>query len=382
MIEQIIKKIKLCLPKKYKQLNVHEPIFKEKDITYLKNCIDSSYVSTEGKYIDKFTENLKKITNSRNILLTSSGTSALFLSLKTIDVDTCEVLIPSMTFVATPNSVMHANGIPHFIDSSKNSLNINAFELEEYLKKITVIRKNKCINNSTGRVIKAIIVVHAYGEPADIIKISRVAKKYNIEVLEDGAGALGTYQNSKHIGLHSRFAIISFNGNKIITTGMGGAILFKQKKDYDSVKHLISTARLKHNWKVEHNMVGYNLRMANINAALGYGQLKRIQKTLREKKILYNKYKNIFKNNKYCFLHKYDEKNKPNHWVTNLYLKNEYKKFHQQLIQSLHNENIIVRELWKPQHMNNMYKCMPKSTMANAINHWKTGISLPSSYYK
>jgi len=129
-------------------------------------------------------------------------------------------------------------------------------------------------------------------------------------------------------------------------------------------------------------MVGYNLRMANINAALGYGQLKRIQKTLREKKILYNKYKNIFKNNKYCFLHKYDEKNKPNHWVTNLYLKNEYKKFHQQLIQSLHNENIIVRELWKPQHMNNMYKGMPKSTMGNAINHWKTGISLPSSYYK
>ena len=179
MIEQIIKKIKFCLPKKYKQLNVHEPIFEKKDINYIKDCLDSSYVSTEGKYINRFVASLKKITNSKNILLTCSGTSALFLSLKTIDVDGCEVLMPSMTFVATPNSVIYANGIPHFIDSSKNSLNISAFELEEYLKKIATIKKNKCINNATGRVIKSIIIVHAYGVPADITEISKVAKKYN-----------------------------------------------------------------------------------------------------------------------------------------------------------------------------------------------------------
>ena len=382
MIDDIINKIKSCLPANYKQLHIHEPSFEKKDADKVKKCIESTFVSTKGKYIDSFTKRLVKITGCKNILLTSSGTSALFLSLKTIDVDCCEVLVPSMTFVATANSVVDAFGIPNFIDSSEKSLNICPIKLEKYLKEIAIYKNKVCINKVTGRIIKALIVVHAYGEPADMITITNLTKKYNIQIVEDSAGALGSYAHGKHVGLRSRFSIFSFNGNKIITTGMGGAILFKNKNDYESIKHLIGTARISHDWKVEHDRSGYNLRMANINAALGDGQIMRIKNTLKNKNILYKKYKNAFHDNEYCFLHEYNDMTQPNHWITNLYLKNKYKRYHQILIKALHKENIMVRELWKPQHMNKMYRNMPRSSIVNALKHWRTGISLPSSYYK
>ena len=382
IIEKIIKKIKLCLPSNYKELHLHEPNFDKQDINNVKDCIKSTTVSTSGDFIESFTEKLKKFTGSKYILLTSSGSSALFLSLKMINIQNCEILLPSMTFVATANSIMQANGIPNFVDSSDESLNICPIKLEDYLKKIAIMRNKLCVNRISGRVIKAIIVVHAYGQPADIASIKGITKKYNIQVIEDGAGALGSYYNKSHIGLTSRFSILSFNGNKIITTGMGGAILFKNKKDYMKIKHLISTARLPHAWKVEHDQVGYNLRMANINAALGDGQMQRIKKTIRQKQILFKRYQDIFDDDEYCFLHKSNPKHQSNNWVINLYLKNKYRKYHQKLIKSLHKHKILVREIWKPQHMNVMYKNMPKSSMHNVLKHWKTGISLPSSYYK
>ena len=382
IIDHIIKKIKLCLPTKYSEFQIHEPMFDKKDINNMKKCVESTFVSTKGEYIDSFTSKLKNITGCKKILLTSSGTSALFLALKAIDIHSCEVLLPSMTFVATANAVVNANGTPNFIDSSENSLNLCPIKLEEYLSNIALVKNKKCINKETGRVIKALIVVHAYGDPVDLLFIQNIAKKYYLEVIEDGAGALGSYQNKKHIGLTSRLSILSFNGNKIITTGMGGAILFKNNGDYENIKHLISTARVSHNWKVEHDKVGYNLRMANINAALGDSQLSRIEEILKNKRNLYLRYQNIFEKDDYCFLHHNKKIDKPNHWVTNIYLKYEYKKYHQDLIKALHKEKILVREIWKPQHLNKMYRRMPKSSLRNAVNHWKTGISLPSSYYK
>ena len=382
MIEHIVNKIKSCIPKNHKQIHMHEPNFNKEDLLNVTNCIKSTFVSTRGNYINSFSQKLQNFTSCKYVLLTSSGTAALFLSLKTINVEKCEVLLPSMTFVATPNAIMEANGIPNFIDSSIDSLNISADKLTQYLEEIAIIKDKMCINKITGRVIKAIIIVHAYGDPANLTSIRKISNKYNIEIIEDGAGALGSFYNKKHIGTTSRCSILSFNGNKIITTGMGGAILFKNKNDFVNIKHLISTARISHNWKVEHDKIGYNLRMANINAALGDSQMNRIKTTIRNKKTLFKKYEDVFNNDEYCFLHKSNIENQSNHWITNLYLKKKYKKYHQALIKNLHKEKILVRELWKPQHMNIMYKNMPKSSMTNAINHWKTGISLPSSNYK
>ena len=382
MYQSIINNIKKCLPSKVKSYAVHEPALSQKVKKEVEKCIHSSYVSSSGDYINKLSTYLKEITGSKYILLTTSGTSALFCAFKEIGIQDQEVIVPSMTFVATANSVIYAGGTPVFLDSSKESLNIDENILQEYLDTNYQILNGRCVNNKTKKIIKCIVIVHAYGAAADVNAIYKVAKKYNIEVIEDAAGALGSHISNKHVGTISRMGILSFNGNKIITTGMGGALILKNRRDYESISHKISTARIKHDWKVEHNMVGYNLRMANINAALGYGQIIDFDKILIKKKKLYESYCDIFSNNKYCYIKKSSKKSNNNNWVTNLYLKDKYKNKHQLLIKSLHKNNLMVRELWKPMHLLPMFKNLPHGKMINSTKSWKTGFSLPSSYYK
>ena len=373
--------IKKCLPINLSRYSVHEPNISLSVKKALNICLKSTKVSSEGEYIDKLSDKLRNITGSKYILLTSSGTSALFCALNEINIQNKEVIVPSMTFVATANSVIYAGGIPVFVDSSKSNLNVDHNDLEKYLFNNYKVSNGKCKNIETKKILKCIIVVHAYGEAANIKNINTLAKKYKLEVIEDAAGALGSFRSNKHVGTLSRMGIISFNGNKIITTGMGGAIIFKNQDDYQSVKHKISTARLKHDWKVEHNMVGYNLRMANINAALGYGQIIDFDKIIQKKRDLYQRYCNVFENNKFFYIKKSDNKCN-NNWVTNLYLKDEYLDRHQTVIKSLHSHKLFVRELWKPMHLLPMFKKYKHSRIKNAVKSWKTGISLPSSYYK
>ena len=356
--------------------------FSKETIKGVEDCIKSTYVSTSGDYINKFIDQLKGITGSKYILLTSSGTASLFCALKEINVSAHEVIVPSMTFVATPNAVIYAGGIPNFIDNSQSSLNIDSSYLEKYLSENTSLVNGSCVNRKTKKIIKCIVIVHAYGNAANVSNICKIAKNYKIEVIEDASGGLGSYRSDKHVGTISRMGTISFNGNKIITTGMGGALLLKNKKDYISINHKISTARLKHHWKVEHDMIGYNLRMANINAALGHGQAVNLKNTLKLKKGLFNDYRDIFYNDKYCYIKDYNKNVNNNNWVTNLYLKDKFKDKHQMLIKSLHKNNILVRGLWKPMHLLPMFKSMPRTRMQNSIKSWKTGFSLPSSYYK
>lgn len=382
MYESIINNIKKCLPSKVQNYAVHEPKLSQKVKKEVEKCIQSTYVSSSGNYINKLSSYLKEMTGAKYILLTTSGTSALFCALNEVGIQDREVIVPSMTFVATANSVIYAGGSPVFLDSSEESLNIDEDVLQKYLDDNYKILNGKCVNNKTKKIIKCIVVVHTYGTAANISAICKIAKKYKIEVIEDAAGALGSYICNKHVGTISRMGILSFNGNKIITTGMGGALIIKNKHDYESISHKISTARVKHDWKVEHNMLGYNLRMANINAALGYGQITDLDQILIKKKKLYESYCNIFENDKYCYIKKSAKETNNNNWVTNLYLKDKYKIKHQPLIKSLHKNNLMVRELWKPMHLLPMFKNFPRSKMINSIKSWKTGFSLPSSYYK
>ena len=382
MINKIVDKIKKCLPKNIKSFQIHEPQFNKLTTHILNKCIQSSDVSSQGEYIEKFTKKIKNITKAKYVLLTNSGTSALFMALKKINVSQCEVLLPSMTFVATSNAIIHAGGIPHFIDSNKDNLNVDYLNLKNYLSDICYIRNNKCINKKTKNTIKAIVVVHAYGYPANIIKLRSLAKKYKIIIIEDAAGALGSKFDDRHVGTFSRIGILSFNGNKTVTTGMGGAMLFKYKNDYDSVKHLTSTAKINHDWKIDHDKVGYNFRMANINAALGCSQLQDFTKILRLKKKLYQSYLEIFSDDKYCTIPEIDYNSTPNYWVVNLFFRSKYKQYQQELIKVLHKQKIYVREIWKPQHLLPMYVSNPRSKIIHATKQWKLGVSLPSSYYK
>ncbi len=378
----IIKKIKSCIPVSQQGHYIHEPSFSNVTMNDIKKCAQSRNVSTYGCYIEKFSSKLKEFTNANYILLTNTGTSALSMSIKLLDVSKTEIFVPSMTFAATVNAILYNNAYPHFIDCEQDSPNIDITKFKEYLSRNFIVKNGICLNKETKNKVSSIIVVHAYGIPVNVKALRKIIKKYNIEIIEDGAGALGSYYKNKHIGNESRASILSFNGNKIVTTGMGGAILLKKYKDYKNLSHLISTARLKHKWRVAHNGIGYNLRMANINAALGYNQLCDLRKTLSKKNKLYNKYKEIFYDNDYCFINKYSEDAKPNHWVINLILKKRFIKYHQDLLDRMHKSKLYLRELWKPQHMSLHLKKYPKSNLDNSINLWKRTISLPSSYYQ
>ena len=380
MYKDIIDRIKSCLPKNESYV-IHEPFFENKAIQDIKNCIDSSYVSTQGEYLEKFKLKLQKFTNSKYILLTNTGTSALFLSLKIHNVEQTEIFVPSMTFAATVNTILYNNAIPHFIDCERDSPNIDIEKFDIYLKSNFFVKNQSCFNKLTKKRVSSILVVHAYGLPVNIGKLKKITKKYHLEIIEDAAGGLGSYYNNKHIGINSRASIISFNGNKIVTTGMGGAILLKNNKDYKKIKHIMSTARLQHKWKIEHDMLGYNLRMANINAAVGYNQLLNLNKTLIQKRKLFLKYRKAFKNNEYCYISDEQVNSSPNHWVINLMLKDKYIKHHQQLLKYMHRNKLLIRELWKPQHLAKYLKKYPRSDLTNTIQIWKRTISLPSCYY-
>ncbi len=382
MYKNIIDKIKSCLPANRDEYVIHEPFFDNKSYNDSKKCLKSSFVSTQGHYLEKFELKLKDVTGSNHIILTNTGTAALFLSLKINDVNQTEVLVPSMTFVATVNAILYNNGIPHFIDCEEDSPNIDLEKLNQYLSDNFIVKNNGCFNRITKNRVSSIIVVHAYGLPVDINKLRKITKKYKLEIIEDAAGALGSFYNDKHVGISSRASILSFNGNKIVTTGMGGAILLKNYSDYKKIKHIISTARKIHKWKVEHDALGYNLRMANINASIGYNQLCNLKKTLSLKTKLFSQYKKVFKNDKYCYINSYSRDAKPNNWVINLMLKDDYIKNHQELLNQLHKNKLYLRELWKPQHLSKYLKNYPKSDLKNTIDIWKKTISLPSCYYK
>ena len=382
MYKNIIDKIKSCLPPNRDKYVIHEPYFDNKSYSDAKKCLESSFVSTQGYYLEKFESKLRDITGSNHVLLTNTGTSALFLSLKINNVNQTEVLVPSMTFAATVNAILYNNGIPHFVDCEEDSPNIDLEKLSQYLSDNLIIKSSGCFNRISKNRVSSIIVVHAYGLPIDINKLRNITKKYKLEIIEDAAGALGSFYNNKHVGISSRTSILSFNGNKIVTTGMGGAILLKNYSDYKNIKHIISTARKMHKWKVEHDSLGYNLRMANINASIGYDQLCNLKKTLSLKARLFSQYKRVFKDDKYCYINSYSRDSKPNNWVINLMLKDDYIKNHQELLNQLHKNKLYLRELWKPQHLSKYLKKYPRSDLKNTIRIWKRTISLPSCYYK
>ena len=361
-------------------LSLHEPWFFGNEKKYLNECIESNYVSTIGSYVNKFSISISNFTKSKYVIPVVNGTSALHIAIKIIGVQPNEeILIPSLTFVATANAVVYNNAIPHFIDIDEKTLGICPKRLIAYLKKIGKFQDNKLINNYTGNIIKGIIPMHTFGHPCNIIEIIKIAKKYNIYVIEDAAESLGSYFNNKHTGTFGDIGILSFNGNKIITTGGGGAILTNRKELAHKAEHLISTAKKKHPWEYDHDEVGYNYRMPNINAALGLAQIENIDKLLSLKRKLYHKYFEIFKNFKSIKLFKENDNSRSNYWLQTLILQKENLSLRDKILDNNHRNKIKTRPAWKPLHTLKPFKNFPRSPMKNTISLYNRIINLPSS---
>ncbi len=373
-----------------RQVGLHEPFFEGTNAwEYVKNCIDTGWVSNAGEWVNRFENEICSYTGATYSVAVSNGTDGLRLALHILGVKNGdEVLIPPLSFVATANAVSHLGAIPHFVDIDKNSLNLCPRALEARLNKIAIKKKNSIFNKETGRRISAILPVHVFGNPADLLAIKKIAKNWNLPIIEDAAEALGSWHkisNKKnvHCGLLGDVGVISFNGNKLITTGGGGIIITNNPKIAKLSRHLSTTAKLKHQWEFDHDYIAWNDRLPNINAALGLAQLELIQERLELKKNLLTKYKETFNPIKKISLLSPINNSISNNWLITLQFNfdeiNEIKIERQELLRKASDKKINLRPIWKPLHKLSIYKKSPKGCLKFAENSEFKIINIPSS---
>tara|TARA_Y100000590_G_scaffold184286_1_gene209948 strand:- start:615 stop:1775 length:1161 start_codon:yes stop_codon:yes gene_type:complete len=381
-MSQLFKKISKTIKKvtNKNSAKLHTPIFIGKENLYLKDCIKSTFVSTSGKYISQFEEKIKKFTGAKNAVAVVNGTVALQMALRGLGVKIYdEILIPTLTFVGTANAVKHCGAIPHFVDSDKQSLGICLVNLEKHLKKISIKRGKNIYNRITGRRIFAIIPVHVYGHIIDMKKLKKIANKFNLKILEDAAESLGSFYLGKHSGTMGDAGIISFNANKVITTGGGGVILTNSALLAKEIRHLISTAKLSHSWKFVHDKVAWNYRMPNINAALGCAQIEKINTILKYKKKITKKYQKEFKFFKDIYFINQPKGCISNYWLNTIKIRNLKISNRDKLLNQLNNNSLECRPAWRLLHKLTMFRQCPKSKLNNSEKLESELITLPSS---
>tara|TARA_B100000029_G_scaffold319775_1_gene312156 strand:+ start:7377 stop:8558 length:1182 start_codon:yes stop_codon:yes gene_type:complete len=366
--------------RKFKYFALHEPEIGSDEIKFTKDCLKTGWVSTNGEFISKFENELKKVIKIKNILLLNSGTSALHIALKSIEIkENDEVLVPTLTFVATVNAIKYCNAIPHFVDSELNTLGVDAEQLIKYLKKNTKQTSKGLKNINTNNYIRALIVTHVYGTPSNMDQLVKLTKKFGIHLIEDAAEGLGSYYKKKHVGNFGIISVLSFNGNKIITTGAGGAILTNNKKVFEKAKHLSNVAKDIKRTDFFHDKVGYNYRMPNINAAIGCAQIKKLRSFLKRKKLLNKFYKNYFNKIKNIDFFEGPHNNKSNNWLNIIFLKNNSINLRNKILLDLEKKKIYCRPIWFPINKLPMYKKCPSMKLKNIEFINKNLICLPSS---
>lgn len=361
---------------------LHEPIFNGNEKTYLNDCIDTGWVSSVGPYVKRVEDSLKTITNVKNIIAVVNGTSALHMCLILAGVKAAdEVLIPALTFVATANAVSYCGATPHFIDSEELTLGVDPFKLDAYLDQISLIKNGVCINKNTGNVIRALVVMHTFGHPVRLDEILSVCQKYSIKLIEDAAEAIGSEYKGKHVGHHGLLSALSFNGNKTVTAGGGGAIMTNSSDIASHARHLTSTARVSGSNEFVHDEVGYNYRMPNINAALLFGQLENLEKTLLNKRKLAARYAAYLEKFTYGKMYTEPENCKSNYWLNSLVLEKNCGLDLQILLTTLNKLGIGARPIWRLMHYLPMYRSCQRMDLSCAENLAKHIICLPSSSF-
>ena len=323
---------------------LHEPRFIGNEKKYLNECIDSTFVSSVGKFVDEFEAKIANYTGAKYAVATSNGTSALHIALILADVKgDDEVITQPLTFVATCNAISYCGAKPLFIDVDKDTMGLSPSALKEFLDKNTLIKNQQCINNKTGQVIKACIPMHTFGHPCRIDEIKEICDKYHVFLIEDAAESVGSTYKDKHTGTFGQVGVMSFNGNKIITAGGGGCIVTNDKALAKKAKHLTTTAKVPHKWDFNHDMVGYNYRMPNLNAALLVAQLENLDNFINSKRKLANKYETFFNSADYVFI-KEPMESKSNYWLNSVLLKNKQQR--DEFLNETNLQNVMTRPIW------------------------------------
>lgn len=323
---------------------LHEPRFVGNEKKYLNECIDSTFVSSVGKYVGELEENIASYTGAKYAIATSNGTSALHISLLLANVcQSDEVITQPLTFIATCNAISYCGAQPIFIDVDKDTMGLSPSSLKYFFENNTTVKNNQCINNKTSKVIKACMPMHTFGHPCRIDEIKEICDTYHVFLIEDAAESFGSLYKGKHTGTFGQMAAFSFNGNKVITSGGGGCIITNDKILAKKAKHLTTTAKVPHKWEFIHDMVGYNYRMPNLNAALAVAQLENIDGFINSKRKLASSYKEFFSTQEPTFF-KEPEQSKSNYWLNTILLKNKDQR--DKFLEETNSCGVMTRPIW------------------------------------
>lgn len=381
LTEKILDTLHTVLPRDNVGIPLHEPTFTQDEVLMTKECVESGWVSYRSQFVDRFEKELADYLGVQHVISTVNGTAALHIALLALGIQPQEeILIPSLTFAATANAVSYCGATPHFVDSCEEDFGVNVEKLDNYLQKITNLNKDgHLINRITGRRIRAIIPVHVFGHPVDMDALNAVADRYKLLVIEDAAESLGSLYKNRHTGTFGQIAITSFNGNKIITTGGGGAVLVNDAILAEKVRHLSTTAKQAHPWEFWHDEVGYNYRLAGINAALGCAQMNKIREFLEKKRTLAFQYKEAFSSIEEMKWINEPKACKSNFWLNAILLDNSIKAYKNDILAYLNNHKIFCRGVWVPMHKLPAFQNCPRMDLSITENLYDRIINLPSS---
>jgi perosamine synthetase len=357
---------------------LHEPRFIGNEKKYVIDCIDSTYVSSVGKYVDQFEKMLCDITGSKFAVATVNGTSALHIALLLAEVKSDdEVLTQALTFVATANAVAYVGGHPVFLDSCPDNLGLCPNDLKDFLEKNAIIEQDGfCYNRYTKRRIKACIPMHVFGHPVKMDEIQLICQSFNISVIEDSAESLGSFYKGKHTGTIAPLGVLSFNGNKIVTSGGGGALLIQDEKLAKRAKHITTTAKVPHQWEFFHDEIAYNYRLPNLNAALICAQLENLSLFRANKRKTAELYQNFFKDSSFQFISE-PRDTESNFWLNAILLKNKDEQ--QQFLKITNQAGVMTRPVWRLMPDLPAFKKSQATELKNARYYESVIVNIPSS---
>ncbi len=361
-------------------VTLHEPSFTGNEWLYLKECLDSTFVSSVGKFVDRFEVELATFTGAKHAVAVVNGTAALHIALKLAGVKAGdEVLIPTLTFVATANAVTYCDATPHLIDCEARTLGVDVEKLRDYLINHTEQRAGQCVNRVTGRVIRALVPMHTFGHPVELDELLAVVHDFNLALVEDAAESFGSYYHGQHTGTFGLMGTLSFNGNKTITTGGGGAILTNDIELARHAKHLTTTAKMQHAWEYRHDEIGYNYRMPNLNAALGCAQLEQLPMMLAAKRELFKRYQSAFAPVRGAKLMMEPEQCQSNYWLQTLLLDADQVKQRDLVLETTNDAGFMTRPAWILMQELTPFKDCPRMDLAGAQSLSQRLINIPSS---
>lgn len=377
LVDRVLQRLQDVLPAQ-RPIALHEPAFEANAWDKVKDCLDSGWVSSVGAYVDAFEQGLASFTGIPHAVATVNGTAALHTCLLLAGVRPGdEVLLPALTFVGTANPVAAMGAVPHFVDSAPDTLGVDPQALAAHLADVAEQRGGECVNRHSGRPIRALIVVHVLGHVADMPTLRALADRHGLQLIEDAAEALGSLRDGHHAGHWATLTALSFNGNKIITTGGGGAVLTHDAELARRARHLTTTAKLAHPWAFDHDQVAFNYRLPNLNAALGVAQLEQLPQLLAAKRRLAASYQNAFADlaDATCLVE--PASCRSNYWLNLLLLDDAATR--DALLQRAHDAGLLLRPFWTPLHRLPMYGDAPRAILPNTDELFERGVCLPSS---